>query len=137
MKPNAKIALAAFVLTGISVFSGCKAGEMTELKDISKPYVGEYKCRELRLGSEDMLEKFEFVKLDLKPGGKFTLTSSESSGKESEYDGEYEFTDEGVFFYSDSGYGRERFLFPYEKGAVEMSLRLKGKLLFARFTMVE
>ncbi len=117
--------------------SGCDVENMSSLKDISKPYVGEYKCRKLQLGEEDELKKFESVKLNFAPEGTFTLTAVDLMGNESAYDGEYEFAENGVYLYANSGAKTERYLFPYEKGAVQMNLLFHEKLLQAQFTMVE
>ena len=47
---------------------------MSSLTDLSRPYVGEYICEELRFGEEDLLGGFEYVRLTLGPDGDAQLT---------------------------------------------------------------
>ena len=36
------------------------------LKDITKPYLGEYECKNATLGERDYVEEFSFIRLELK-----------------------------------------------------------------------
>ena len=48
-----------FLLFLPPVLTGCSVSDMSSLTELSRPYVGEYACEELRLGEEDMLCRFE------------------------------------------------------------------------------
>lgn len=43
----------------------CDARKTSSLKDITKPYVAQYECTEATLGGEDLLEKFDYIKINL------------------------------------------------------------------------
>ena len=37
------------------LLTGCSAEDMSSLRDISRPYAAEYKCKKLQLGGEELL----------------------------------------------------------------------------------
>ena len=121
------------------IFAGCDISEMSSLKDISRPYAGEYKCRKLQLGSEDVLEQFEYVKLNLAYGGAFILYWRDLNGGENAYEGEYKLSVENstVTLSSEAGGKDVTYVFPYTEGKVTMELLFNEKLLYAEFSMVE
>ena len=129
------LSMTCALLCGIA--AGCSMDEMTDLKDISQPYVGEYKCKELRFGEEDRLKEFESVKLTFGPDDAFILRATDLDGTERAYEGKYKFTDNEVKLSANFGGEEQTYVFPYEKGAVHMRLLFNEKLLYARFTMVE
>lgn len=124
---------AFFGLFGALLLSGCAVDEMTTLKDVSRPYAGEYKCKRLMLGGEDMLERFSFIKLDLDYFGQFTLSFADPAGGEGEYGGAYRIDEGRITLKSAAGGEEKTFVFPYEKGAVRMELLLGNELLYAEF----
>ena len=113
--------------------------EMSSLRDISRPYVGEYKCKRLQFGGEDELERFEYIKLELKYGGTFRCSYLDTQGNEGEYSGKYKISEENaeITLSAVSGGEEKKFVFPYKKGSVLVTEQLNGKLLFAEFSMVE
>lgn len=133
------IFLAVQVVIGICAITGCNMNEMSSLKDISRPYVGEYKCRKLQMGGEDELKNFEYIKLELDYSGTFQVSSQDLNGKEDFYDGTYKISEEEatVTLSSKAGGKEQSFVFPYEKGKVIIQLHFNEKLLYAEFSMVE
>lgn len=123
----------------ICAAAGCNVDEMSSLKDISRPYVGEYKCRKLQMGDEDELKNFEYIKLDLDYSGTFQVSYQDLNGNEDFYVGTYKISEEKatVTLSSKAGGKEQSFVFPYEKGRVIMQLHFNEKLLYAEFSMVE
>lgn len=130
---------AAGALLSICAATGCNMEEMSSLKDISRPYVGEYKCRKLQMAGQDELDHFEYIKLDLDYSGKFQVSCQDINGNEDTYDGTYKISEEEatVTLTSNAGGKEQSFVFPYEKGKVIMQLLFNEKLLYAEFSMVE
>lgn len=126
--------LCIFALCCTLIFSGCKVEEMSTLRDISRPYAGEYKCRKLTLGGQDLLGRFDYLKLNLNYFGKFRLTYAEVSAGEGEYSGTYEAREEEIAFCASAGGEKKRYVFPYESGTVRVELLLGEKLLYAEFS---
>ena len=116
---------------------GCNVDDMTNLKDVSRPYVGEYKCKELTFGGEDRLKEFESVKLNFDFDESFCLRAVDLNGNESTYAGSYKFTENQVTLSASVGGEEKTYVFPYESGAVHMQLLFREKLLYARFSMID
>ena len=115
------------------LFAGCDVEEMSSLRDISRPYAGEYKCQKLSLGGEDMLSRFDYLKLDLRASGDFTLKYADTEEGKGEYSGKYEMKEDAIIFRADAGGEEKSYPFRYEKGAVIIELPFGGKLLLAEF----
>ena len=113
--------------------------ESSSLRDISKPYVGEYKCRKLQLGGESALERYQYVNLELTYEGSFKLSFLDTDGNEGSYEGAYKISEEDgeILLLASSGGEEKKFIFPYEKGKILMREQFNEKLLFAEFSMVE
>ncbi len=123
----------ALALACMFLFTGCNVEEMSSLREISRPYAGEYKCKKLTLGGENMLASFRFLKLELAQDGTFTFKYEDVGGGRGEYAGEYEMGESSVTFRTLSGGEEKKFVFPYEKGTVHLELPFGGKLLLAEF----
>lgn len=121
----------------LTVSAGCDVSAMSSLTEISRPYTGEYRCEKLLLGGKDELDRFEWVKLNLAYGGKFTLRYRGAEGNEGSYAGEYEVspTGETITFSAKKGLRKLSQTFPVQKGAIVVDWTFGGKLLHAEFCM--
>ncbi len=129
--------LCGALLLACALLTGCDVGEMSSLKDISRPYAAEYRCKKLLFGSDDLLGRFDDVKLTLSGDGSFTLSYAESGGKTGEFSGGYRLDGETISF-SFPAEGKERSIaFRYEHGAVILQYLLGGKLLYAEFSATD
>lgn len=125
---------AAITALCVLFFTGCDVNDMSSLREISRPYVGEYNCEILTLGGEEMLHHFKYVKLNLSYKGEFTLSYCDKGGMKGEYAGTYSLGEDGITFTSQNGTVRESRTFPYEKGVISVQIALGEKLLLAEFT---
>ena len=107
--------------------------EMSSLTELSRPYVGEYACEELRLGEEDMLDRFEYVRLTLGPDGDAQLTWRTMEGGEGATLLYYEMR-EGSITLSQAG-RMGAHTFPVEQGAIVITHNIIGRMLYAKFRM--
>ena len=123
--------------SALLLLGGCDTSDMSSLRELSKPYVGVYKCEALTLGGEDMLKKFEEIQLELEYKGDFSLSFQTLEGLEGEYGGKYEVCiDDGEIKLSAVNAGEEKyFYFRMEKGEVLLDYNIDGKLLHAVFAM--
>lgn len=128
-----------YAFLGICLFSGCDLSEMSSLRDVSRPYVGEYKCKKLQLGGEDYSGDFEFITLALTYDGAFKLKYADVNGGEGAYQGTYKISEEQktVTLSSPSRGKEETYVFLYEKGKIVMTLPMGEKLLYAEFSMAQ
>lgn len=82
-------------------FSAYKEGN---LKEIIKPYLGEYECRSATLGDINLAERFDDIVLNLGENGVFTLTIKEKTGKKRVETGKYSYDDKKhtICFYDEN-----------------------------------
>ena len=106
---------------------------MSSLTDLSRPYVGEYICEELRFGEEDLLGGFEYVRLTLGPDGDAPLTWRRAEGGEGAVALQYEMREDSITFSKEGRMGA--YTFPVEQGAIVIMHNLGRRMLFARFCM--
>ena len=59
------------------------------LKDITKPYLGEYECQTATLGTTDYTAYFQDIRLELKSDETFLLHYCEKGGKKRTEQGKY------------------------------------------------
>lgn len=79
------IAILPFLLALINVAS------LTGLKEVSKPYLGTYECEYLRIGEENILDKFDYVRFELNPKGIYKIEFKDKNGVKGVYRGHYSF----------------------------------------------
>ena len=110
------------------LFPNFKKGD---LPDVTKPYLGEYECKEVKLGEQDFLKLFSYIRLELKKEGKFSLCYKERGGKKKEIEGEYVYDPQQQtlnFLYE--GIQRE---FPLKEGKLSVFLPVNEKNLLLIF----
>lgn len=129
--------LLGLLFSGLFVLSGCNVSEMSTLSDLSKPYVGLYECEQIQLGSKDMTERFEYIRLELTYGGDFELTYRSREGNEGGYGGTYSVDTAAhkITLTANAGFVRRSFTFPMENGKIYADHTVQGKLLHAVFSM--
>ncbi len=66
-----------------------------ELKDIAKPYLGVYECTDAKLSDEDLLTRFDDLKLELKDKGEYVFYWKEKGGKTRKIRGKYRYDKDG------------------------------------------
>lgn len=112
---------------------------MGSLPDLSKPYAGEYTLKKLTLGGQDYTQKFDYVKLTLKPSGQFILAYKEKEGQSGSYGGEYEVSTDKkeITLSSKTGLRTAKRTFPMKDGSILIDLKLGTKLLHAEFAFPE
>jgi hypothetical protein len=72
------------------LFSGWKNNS---LKEITKPYLGEYACTQAMFGGEDFLNGFEYITLALEKDNNFTLTFCEKEKTKQIHKGKFSYNE--------------------------------------------
>ena len=115
----------------------CNVSEMSSLTAFAKPYTGVYECETLTLGGDDVLDKFQYIELELKSGGQFTLSYRTAEGNEGETEGEYTMDEANGWLVMSKKLPLrtvER-RFAYREGAIYIDVNYAGSLLHAKFAM--
>lgn len=106
----------------------------SELKDIAKPHLGIYECKIAQIDEVDYLDKFSYIRLELKDGNKYELTYQKKGGKEGKKKGAYRYDKktETLTLYLDSTKLIKK-EFPLKKGVLSLSITLGEKTMYAQF----
>lgn len=78
----------------------------TSLKEITKPYLGEYECTQALVGKEDWLNKFSYIRLELCQGKKFQIHFQEKNEKKRTVEGSFSYDEEKEMLTLQIGKGR-------------------------------
>ncbi len=83
-----RITLKSSILAGLCAL--CMLGKSSSLKDISKPYLGEYECKQATYGEKDYLENFTYIRMELQSGDRFVLSYCDKlTNKKNQVEGEF------------------------------------------------
>lgn len=105
------------------------------LKDITKPYLGEYECESARIGDRELTDEFSFIRLELKRGGEFTLYYSPKNGVKGEESGTYVYDEKEqtlCLTYENNGVFKRKF--PLKNGEISVTLPIGSQTLSMKFT---
>ena len=104
-----------------------------DLKDIAKPYLGVYECKEATLNGKDFLDEYEYIHLELKTDEQFIIHLCEKGKKKMELSGKYVYDREkGEFRVSGAGNIFKR-KFVLQEGVLQVYLHLGKKNLLLKF----
>ncbi len=104
------------------------------LKDVTKPYLGEYECQSATLGEKDYVEDFSFIRLELKQDNEFTLSYSAKNGKKGEESGTYTYDEQEetlTLIYGELGVLKRKF--PFKNGEIFITLPIGLQTLSIKF----
>lgn len=104
------------------------------LKDITKPYLGEYECKSATLGEQEFLDEFSLIKLELKSDETFLLHYQPKDGAKKTETGKYKYDKDKqeICFSLDRNSALKR-KFPLKKGIITIDFKLGTKQLIMKF----
>ena len=135
IKRMRNVKIKSSLLSGLCVLCLLFAGWIKGgLKDIAKPYVGEYECKKAMMNRVDCLEKFDYIRLELKHDGTYALNFCEKSKEKSAINGTYEYDDKThtMIFKIGAGQGYQR-KFPIKDGKIFIVVPFADKTLAMEF----
>lgn len=86
-------AIFAAIISMLVTLPACDADPHGDIKSITKPYISEYECVEARLGNDNLLEKYDYIKLTLLDGEQMELSYKLKDGDKKSYLCDYEIDD--------------------------------------------
>lgn len=126
-----KSSLLAGVVSLLFSFSVLKSGSLT---DITKPYLGEYECKNATFGDRDFTDEFSYIKLELKKDETFVLRYKTKQGRTGEETGYYTYNpNEESLCLSAGKNGEIKRRFPIKNGRFEIVLTIGSQLLQLTF----
>ena len=129
--------LSVFLLCFLPLFGGCAAGELSDLRSVSKPYAGEYRCVSAMWGKKDLLPQYRSVVLTLEEDGTFCIEATEKKGKTRRGEGQYSYDAEnGLLIFTAKFFGKNRTKTAFlENGTFVIEQKFVGKNLVLKFSM--
>lgn len=126
-----KYAICAGLSTLALLFSACGN---SSLKDVTKPYLGEYECKSATLGETEYVDDFSFIRLELKQDGEFTLYYNHKNGKKGEESGSYLYDkNEETITLTYGELGTLKRKFPLTNGEIYVTLPIGSQTLSMKF----
>lgn len=115
------------------VFSSCEYSDMG-LKTLTRPYIAQYECTEARFGKEDILEKYDYIKIILVNSKEMQITYKPKDGEKKIIETVYSLDNEknisteiGILGY------KYRVSAPVENGKFTVTKDIAGKQLIMKF----
>lgn len=104
------------------------------LTELTKPYLGMYECRLAQLNEKNLLDEYDYIRLELKKDGECVLYAKDKVGKEQKAEGEYIYNKERetiTFCVENLPFIKREF--PMKQGVIFITLRQGDKTLLMQF----
>ena len=106
----------------------------SSLKDITKPYLGEYECTQAILGKENYLDRMAFISLNLGKDNQFVLSFCEKGKTKQTLQGKYSYDkDKQVIIFENEKWNVFAREFPLKNGELYIHIRIGKQTLLLRF----
>lgn len=139
MKRRLYILLTLLTLVVFAVFlPACEADADSSVKELSKPYIAQYECVEARLGDEDLLEHYEYIRIILVNKDKMQVVIKPEDGDKKVVEGSYTFDFDTRELEGEIGIMGCRFKEKtvVGKGGFDISKTILGKQLYIKFKII-
>lgn len=83
------IILICALVAAITSLSACSVAATGSIKSITKPYIAQYECVEARLGTQDLLEKYEYINVTLLDAKEMEISFKAKDGEKNSFKGNY------------------------------------------------
>ena len=129
----AVLLIAAILCTCLCAFT---VDMNSSVKTLTKPYITTYDCTYAQLGKENLLEKYEYLKITILDDEKLEVSFKRKKGKKHVYTSDYSYNDQTCELKADIGIFGFRFrqATKIEDGKFNVSMPILGKQLIMRFS---
>ncbi len=109
--------------------------EQSSLKSLTKPYITTYECTAARLGNQDIMEKYEYIKVTLLNDKELEVSLKRKNGKKTSYRCEYTYDEKKNSFSAELGILGFRFKqdTKIENGKFTVCMPILGRTLLMNF----
>ena len=132
------IAIVVLFTLLLSFACACDMKNTGPLKSITHPYIAQYECVEAKLGEEDLLKKFDYIKLTLVNSNTLELNYKQKDGNNKTLKSNYTFDTKSRTLNAEIGLLGYKFKQStvIEKGKFTISKSIGGKQLIMKFKAV-
>ena len=108
----------------------------SSVKSLTKPYIATYDCTFAQLGKQDLLEKYDYLKITLLDDEKLEVSFKRKNGKKHTYTSTYSYDDETGELKAEIGILGFKFrqATKIENGKFNISMPILGKQLSMTFS---
>lgn len=85
-----KLLVVLLLLLTLLLFPACEIDAKGSIKSITRPYVAEYECVEARLGEENLLDRYDYIKITLVNKEELEINYKPKGGIKHSYSATYE-----------------------------------------------
>lgn len=109
--------------------------ESTSIKSLTKPYITTYECTAARLGNEDIMEKYDYIKITFLDDKELEISLKRKNGKKKSYTCEYRYDEKTKRFNAELGILGFRFKqdAKIENGKFTVCMPILGRTLLMNF----
>jgi len=128
------IKLKSSLLAGIVALFLLFSGKGSSLKDITKPYLGEYECTNATFNGEDYLDRFSYIRLLLEGDETYSLLFCEKGNERQQVKGNYTYDEKEktiTFSIEENSFLKRKF--KLENGILNIVLPIGNKILLMQF----
>lgn len=117
------------------LFCGFTIDESSSLKSLTKPYITTYECTAARLGNENIMEKYEYIKITFLNDKELEVSLKRKNGKKKSYTCEYHYDEKTSRFNAELGILGFRFKqdAKIENGKFTVCMPILGRTLLMNF----
>jgi hypothetical protein len=87
-------AISIIALLTVTLLCAFKIDPNSSLKDLTHPYINRYECTQARLGENDLLENYEYFRIDILDEKNLEISFKRKEGKPHSYKSTYTFNAE-------------------------------------------
>ena len=134
-----RLIILAVICTFLLTFlSACDVKNAGPLKSITRPYIAQYECVEATLGDENLLDKFDFIKIVLLDKENLEFLYKQKEGDDKSFNSKYVFDIKSRTFTAEIGILGYTFKQStvIEKGKFTISKPIGGKQLIMKFKAI-
>ena len=108
----------------------------SSVKSLTKPYITTYECTSAKLGNQDLLDKYDYLKITFLDDKELELSYKKKNGKKHSYTAPYSYDDETEVISSEIGILGFKFrqATKIENGKFNISMPILGKQLSMVFS---
>ncbi len=128
------VKLKSSILAGVcaifTIFPNFSAIKNGDIKEITKPHLGVYECKQAQLGEKDLLEDFSGIYLELKDTQHFVLYYEDKEGQKNKREGKYHYNkkEQTIMLQLEGEYPFKR-SFPLKNGQIIVSFPVGSRQL--------
>ncbi len=119
----------------ILLFCGFTIDESNSLKSLTKPYITTYECTAARLGNENIMEKYDYIKITFLNDKELEVSLKRKNCKKQSYVCEYQYDEKTSRFNAELGILGFRFKqdAKIENGKFTVCMPILGRTLLMNF----